>query len=87
MPALARGKTGGIIFGIVLRYTRDTYQDYGNHKGIEGVPITIEGNYRRFNLLTDNEGRFQLDGLPAGRYKVGADLPGALRNSRKQNKK
>jgi hypothetical protein len=77
--SVARGKTGGIIFGIVLRYTRDTYLDYGRHKGIEGVPITVDGNNRRFNLLTDNEGRFQLDELPAGRYKVGADLPSSLR--------
>jgi hypothetical protein len=77
--AVARGKTGGIIFGIVLRYTRDTYPDYGNHKGIEGVPVTIEGNKRRFNLLTDGDGRFQLDGLPAGGYKVWAGLPSNLR--------
>jgi len=77
--AVASGKTGSIIFGIVLRYTRDTYLDYGNHKGIEGVPISIEGNDRRFSLLTDNDGRFQLEGLPAGKYKVGAALPGALR--------
>src|SRR5262249_5087358 len=73
--AMARGKAGGIIFGIVLRYTRDKYFD----KGIEGVPITIEGNNRRSNLLTDNEGRFQLDGLSAGRYKVWAEPPNNLR--------
>lgn len=76
---VARGKTGGIIFGIVLRYTRDTYLGYGNHKGIEGVSITIEGNNKKFNLLTDNEGRFQLDGLSAGRYKVWAEAPSNLR--------
>src|SRR5262245_55261635 len=77
--AVAGGKTGGIIFGIFLRYTRDTYLDYGNHKGIEGVPITIEGNNRRFSLLTDNEGRFQMGGLPAGRYRVLAAPPNNLR--------
>jgi len=77
--AVARGKTGGIIFGIVLRYTRDTYLDYGRHKGIEGVPVLVEKNDGKFNLLTDNEGRFHLDGLPAGRYKVWAELPNNLR--------
>jgi len=77
--AVASGKTGGIIYGIVLRYTRYTYLDYGRHKGIEGVPITIEGNDRRFSLLTDDEGRFQQDGLPAGRYKVWAEPPENLR--------
>ena len=77
--AVARGKTGGIIFGIVLRYARDTYLDYGRHKGIEGVPVNIEGNNRRLKLLTDNEGRFQLDGLPGGRYKVWTELPADLR--------
>jgi hypothetical protein len=77
--AVARGKTGGVIFGIVLRYTRDTYLDYGRRKGIEGVPITIEGNNRSFKLLTDHEGRFQLDGFPAGKYKVSAELPNNVR--------
>src|SRR5262245_44843994 len=56
--AIARGELGGIIFGIVL--------DYGNGIGMEGISITIEGNDRRFNLKTDNRGRFQLNGLPAG---------------------
>src|SRR5262249_9086106 len=37
------------------------------------------GNNRRSNLLTDNEGRFQLDGLSAGRYKVWAEPPNNLR--------
>ncbi|MCI0665465.1 MAG: hypothetical protein L0220_30770 [Acidobacteria bacterium] len=77
--AVARGELGGIIFGVVLRYTRPSYQDYGNHKGMEGVPITIEGNGRKFNLKTDNQGRFQLNGLLAGTYKVNADLPDNLR--------
>jgi carboxypeptidase family protein len=77
--AVARGKTGGIIFGIVVRYTRDTYLDYGEYKGVEGIPVIVERNDKRFNLLTDNKGMFQLDGFPAGGYKVWAEPPGNFR--------
>ena len=73
--AVKSGKTGSIIHGIVLRYTRDAYVDYGQHNGIKGINIFVEGNGRRFNLITDDEGRFQMYGLPAGTYKVRAELP------------
>ncbi|MFY9588187.1 MAG: carboxypeptidase-like regulatory domain-containing protein, partial [Actinomycetota bacterium] len=82
--AVMKGRTDSIIFGIVLRYTRDTYVDYGRHKGLEGVKVFVEGNGKRFNLATNAEGRFQLEGLAAGTYKVRAEIPGNLRKTPEQ---
>ncbi|MFY9558460.1 MAG: hypothetical protein WAV20_02240 [Blastocatellia bacterium] len=82
--AVARGGTGGIIFGIVLRYTRDTYVDYGQHKGLEGIKVSVEGNDKLFKLVTNKDGRFQVDGLEAGTYRVRAEIPGNLRKAPEQ---
>jgi hypothetical protein len=75
---IARGNGDAILYGIVLRYTRDSYIAYGQHKGMEGVPVIAESNDKQFNLVTDSEGRFQLDGIPAGTYRVRAELPDGL---------
>jgi hypothetical protein len=72
---VARGNRDAILYGIVLRYRRDSYLDYGRHKGMEGIPVIAESNNKRFTLVTDGNGRFQLDGIPAGTYRVRAELP------------
>jgi len=77
--AIVRGEPGGIIFGIVLRATRPSYPEYGNLRGMEGISVSIEGNDRRYNIKTDNLGKFQLNALPAGTYKVKAELPENIR--------
>lgn len=75
---VAGGNTDAILYGVVLRYTRDSYVAYGQRKGMEGVPVIAESSDKRFNLITDSEGRFKLDGIPAGSYRLRAELPDGL---------
>ncbi len=81
----ARGllKSGGVqagasIYGFVIRNTRSSYADYGRREGMAGVRVTIEGNGKQYDVVTGGDGRFQKDKLPAGSYKVRAELPDNL---------
>jgi hypothetical protein len=81
---VARGNGDAILYGIVLRYMRDSYIDYGERKGMEGITVIAESNDKRFSLITDGEGRFQLDGIPAGTYRVRAELPDGMSKAAEQ---
>lgn len=45
---------------------------------LESIKVTVEGQDRRYETLTDKEGYYQVSGLTAGHYKVRADLPTAV---------
>jgi hypothetical protein len=77
--AIANGRPGASIFGILLRYTYDAQRDLGKESGIVGAPILIEGNNKTYNLTSDDEGRFHLGGLSDGVYRVSVALAGNLR--------
>ncbi|HVG32716.1 MAG TPA: carboxypeptidase-like regulatory domain-containing protein [Pyrinomonadaceae bacterium] len=81
---VAKGNSDAILYGIVLRYTRDSYLAYGERKGMEGISVIAESKDKRFNLVTDGEGRFQLDGVPAGTYRVRAELPEGMSKAAEQ---
>lgn len=81
---VAKGNSDASLYGIVLRYTRDSYLAYGERKGMEGISVIAESKDRRFNLVTDGEGRFQLDGIPAGTYRVRAELPEGMTKAAEQ---
>jgi hypothetical protein len=81
---VAGGNTDSILYGVVLRYTRENYIDYGQRKGMEGIPVIAESKDKRFSLITDGEGRFQQDGIPAGTYRVRAELPDGLSKAAEQ---
>jgi hypothetical protein len=81
---IAGGNRDALLYGIVLRYTRDSYRDYGQHKAMEGITVIAESYSKRFTLVTDGEGRFQLDGIPAGTYRVRAELPDNLNKAADQ---
>jgi hypothetical protein len=46
--------------------------------GLAGVRVTIEGGSGRRELVTDEQGRYRLSGLPAGKYKVAVHPPDEL---------
>lgn len=55
-------------------------------KRVVGLPITIEGEDVRREVLTDAEGRYQLIGLKAGTYTVRVTLPDDLFTYRAEKK-
>jgi len=53
------------------------------------VTITTESNPQRFTGITDHEGHYKVEGLPAGTYTVVISAPGFndARRSRSQSRK
>jgi hypothetical protein len=76
--AVKRGETGGIIFGSVARYERANAQSRGNHKMLARIPVIVEGQGQSYNVLTGQDGIFQVGGLPDGTYRVRIELPADL---------
>jgi hypothetical protein len=73
--AVKRGETGGIIYGVAVRYERADAQRRGDHKMLARIPVIVEGQGRSYNLFTDQDGKFQVGGLPDGTYRVRIELP------------
>lgn len=67
------------ISGTVSRYTNEN--DKAGFRTIQllsSVRVIVSGQGKRYEAVTNNDGVYQLVGLPPGSYKVEADLPGNL---------
>jgi hypothetical protein len=67
---------GSIIFGEVSR--RDQYAADGRHRPVEGAKITIEGQTKRTEVVTDSKGQYKASGLPPGAYRLKIKPPEGL---------
>jgi hypothetical protein len=47
----------------------------GKPKPLNGVRVTLQGNGTSYVAVTATDGTFVLEGLPAGKYSVNAELP------------
>lgn len=72
LPASARGSR---VFGRVFVYTHDLRAGRYAEEPLKGVKVWLEGDGRR-EAATDDEGRYEFAGLPAGTYTVRAEFPG-----------
>ena len=77
---LAQANPQGRIFGAVYRLARDFEQGFGSRfaGAMSGMTVIVEGQNKRFELTTDNEGRYRVVGVAPGNYKVEALLPDHL---------
>jgi hypothetical protein len=73
---LAEAKPGGSIYGQVVQYiVRKSDDEYKPNPPMSDVLITIQGAKTKIDARTDAEGKFRVDGLPAGKYTVRAAAP------------
>lgn len=72
---LPRAGPGGRIYGKVLRQDQDAGGNFGGAVPVAGVRVTARGPGREVEAVTDAEGRYALEGLEPGAYRVGAALP------------
>jgi len=75
----ARGAKDPDAYGNVMRQVRTNASDYAQPVGIPGVRVVLESREHSISVLTNSEGRFEIAGLPAGRYKARPELPDNLR--------
>jgi hypothetical protein len=73
--AIPAAGTGGVIFGRVKKEIPLLSGEGRNMEAyLDNIKITIEGNGRRFETMTDKHGYYQMGGLAPGQYKVKADI-------------
>ena len=75
---LSSAEPGSRIFGSVVQRTLNLKKSEFEAESLKNVRVTLEGGNQRFELLTDNEGRYEFKGLPQGTYRIRADVPAPL---------
>ncbi len=73
---LSTPTTGARVFGTITHWeqdvTRTRSRDYGP---VGNVDVTLRGADRSFQARTDQNGRYELTGIPSGRYDLTAAPP------------
>ena len=71
--------TGGTLHGRVERFAGDLEHGPSTLVGpMVGLKVIVEGESRRFEVVTDKTGEYQKAGLPPGNYDVRLELPDHL---------
>lgn len=73
--ALPKAGSGASIFGSITQvYMKLQNRDESIRNALQNIRITADSPSSHFEALTDKDGRYQITGLPPGRYKVQAEL-------------
>ncbi len=72
---LASAEPGSRVFGKVVQQAHKLKENRFAVEPLQKVRVTLEGNNERRDVVTDNEGRYEIKGLPAGTYHVRAEIP------------
>ncbi len=73
--SLAHAPDAAAIYGSVQFTSRDLKTDAYRREQVEGMKIVVEGGGSRREVVTDREGKFQLEGLPPGDYTLKPTFP------------
>lgn len=69
-----KGLAGATISGVFVRSNRESVNNYIEYNKLAGVNVLIQGSKSKYQLKTDEEGRFFLHGIKAGTYKIASDI-------------
>lgn len=75
---LASGEPGSRVFGRVTQSTYNINNKDVDVGSLKNAKIMLEGGNHHVEVVTDSEGRYEFEGLPAGTYRIRADLPAYL---------
>lgn len=79
LRARGKGKTGAYVLGQVVLVPHEYREGAPPHTPQAHVRVTLEGKEKKFTATTDDEGRYRLESIPAGKYKVSLEtLPGVI---------
>jgi len=73
---LSNAATGARIFGRVRQ--NDSQGSSHRETPLKGIAVSIEGQGKGFEAITDDDGKYHVSGLEPGRYRVEANLPDSL---------
>lgn len=83
--SLATAEPTGLIFGEVSKRNHQWKEGEDWRKAITGAELTIEGEAARYELKSDAQGAFRLEGLAPGAYKVKLKIPPGLAQLNSKN--
>lgn len=70
LRGLSRHAPEASVYGVVLFNSRDLLKGAYLREPVSGAKVVVEGDSARREAATDAEGKFEVSGLPAGRYTV-----------------
>jgi hypothetical protein len=77
---LPRPGTGARIFGTVAAAIKDPKKErWRAAKPLSGLTVKVVGTEKTLDAVTDSDGKYELTGLPADKYKVYAEVPDYFR--------
>jgi hypothetical protein len=75
------------ISGTVLHYTTEVNKGgYRIYRPVSGIKVMITGGEQTLEAVTNDDGVYQIVGLPPGTYKVKAEAPGNLASKEREIK-
>ena len=75
---LAQAEPGSRVFGKVAQHTHKVKEHRFASESLQDIKIILEGNTDRHEVFTDSEGRYEFKRIPAGSYRLRAELPAYL---------
>lgn len=75
---LAQAEPGSRVFGKVIQYTHKLRERRFAPESLPDIKVALEGNNQRYEIVTDSEGRYEFKRIPAGIYRLRAELPAYL---------
>jgi hypothetical protein len=67
------------LSGEINLYERSIAEGFRRQRALVGVRVTIAGEQRSIEAVTNADGVFEVFGLPAGGYRVSADVPAKMK--------
>src|SRR6185503_124943 len=68
----------GLIFGTVSRRNFQWKEGDSWEKPVADVAVTVEGGDAHYDAVSDEKGKFRIEGVPPGKYVVKLKLPAGL---------
>ena len=75
---LSSAEPGSRVFGKITQHTYNIKVNEIDIEPLKNIRVTLDGNNERKEVVTDSEGNYEFKRLPAGTYRVRADLPAYL---------
>jgi protocatechuate 3,4-dioxygenase beta subunit len=75
---LPTSNANGLILGTVTRRNYEWKEGESYEKPVPGVEVTIEGGNAQYHAQSDEKGKFQVEGVVPGKYRVKLKLPPGL---------
>jgi len=83
---LTTAEPGSRVFGKVTQHTLNAKESQIAFESLKDIKVTLEGNNERQEAITDSNGRYEFKRVPAGSYKLRADIPAYLTSREEQLK-